>query len=55
MAHTLWDPYYGLQLDSGGLELDDSFGKAVLTIKIQWFTMRYTSSLDISLSKVCIL
>ena len=30
------DPYYGLPLDSGGLELDKSLGKAVLTIKIQW-------------------
>ena len=55
MAHTVWGPYYGLQLDSGGLELDDSFGKAVLTIKIQWYTIQYTLILDISLSKVCIL
>ena len=55
MAHTVWGTYYGLQLDSGGLELDDSFGKAVLTIKTQWYIMKYTLILDISLSKVFVL
>ena len=48
-------PIPWVKLDSEGLELDKSLGKAVLTIKIQWFAMKYNSSLDISLSKVCIL